>query len=471
MSPNAPPSRGVGERSVPIDTRVPPNDVEAEAAVLSAAMSDPETLAVIGWLNPEDFYSEPNRRIFEAAVWLAVAGQTINVVSVAGRLQDTDRLKQVGGTSYLADLVDKLPSVANVEEFASRIRDKSRARRLLLECQRTIARVHCNAAPSLELLSTHEQSIFELSQDEKTRKTSSVGTIVRDVFEEIQAAAVAGKEITGIPTGFDKLDKLISGLHEDELTIIAARPGMGKTALAMDVAQNVAASGENGVMVFSLEMPRKQLGIRWLCGEARINSQKLRYPKYLSNPDWDGLSTGAVRLFQLPIEVDDTPGISLVEIAGKCRKVSSAWRGKPELKLVIVDYLQLARGDRSGNREQEISSLSRGLKELAKQLHVPVIALSQLNRGVETRGSKDKRPQLSDLRESGAIEQDADNIIFIYREEYYDPNCDKEKKGIAELIVAKQRNGPTGKAFVRFDGSVTRFDQLADHEYPREEAE
>jgi replicative DNA helicase len=451
-----------------------PHDIDAEAAVLGSILYDPTTLSLVSWLRPEELYSEANRRIYEAALWLGGKGRSCDVVSVAGALQDTDRLAQVGGTAALANLADKTPASADIEAYATRIRELYQRRQLIRRCGETAARGHDGKVPTTELLSEHEQAIYELARDDRARQSVALGPIIYQVFNEVTEASKSNKAITGIPTGFERLDGMTAGLHDGELTIIASRPGMGKTSLVLNVVRNVASIVEEGgytrgVIVFSLEMPREHLASRWVCGEARVDAFKLRRPGALNDCDWDRLAQAAQDLFQLPIEVDDTPAIGLVEIAGKCRRVDAKWEKEGRrLSLVVIDYLQLARGDQSGNREQEISSLSRGCKELAKRMRVPVMALSQLNRAVETRGGKDKRPQLSDLRESGAIEQDADNIVFIYRDDYYDKKT--ERKGIAELIVAKQRNGPTGKVCVRFDANHTRFDNLAPGEGPRDDA-
>ncbi len=446
--------------------KVPPSDLDAEGALLGSVLFNPQSLCLVSWLRPEEFFSEANRRIFEAALWLGAQGRLCDVVSVAGRLRDIDRLTQIGGSAYLAELSDKTPAVADIEDYAKRIRETYRVRELIRACNSTAAHAY-ERARLADLLSTHEEALFRLNKDDRTSRPETLGVIVRGSFARITEAARAGKEIAGTPTGFERLDSLVAGLHAAELTVIAARPGMGKTSLVLNLVRNVASLVDPdgvqsfGSIVFSLEMPKDQLALRWVCGEAQVNADKLRRPATLTNRDWTQLTTASATLFQLPILVDDTPAMSLVDITGKAMMAKAELaQGGLKLALVAVDYIQLMRGDTSaGNREQEISSISRGLKQLSKRLGVPVIALSQLNRSVETRGKSDKRPQLSDLRESGAIEQDADNIIFIYRDDYYDK--DSGDKGIAELIVAKQRNGPTGMVKVKFDAAYTRFANLA----------
>jgi replicative DNA helicase len=443
-----------------------PHDLGAEGALLGSVLYNPASLALVSWMHPEEFYSEANRQIFDAVLWLGAQGKLCDVVSVAGRLCDLGRLQQIGGTAYLAELSDKTPAVADIEEYAKRIRETSRIRSLIRTCNSTAA--HAYERPALhELLSTHEEALFKLNHDDQASRPERLGKIVRGAFATITEAAGAGKEITGLPTGFARLDGKTAGLHNGELTIIAARPGMGKTSLMLNIVRNVAsmvdADGYQsyGAIVFSLEMPKDQLALRWVCGDATVNSDKLRRPALLQDRDWTQLTNASAALFQLPILVDDSPAMSLVDIMGKAMMAKAELEHSGvKLALVAIDYIQLMHGDTSaGNREQEISSISRGLKQLAKRLKVPVIALSQLNRSVETRGKSDRRPQLSDLRESGAIEQDADNIIFIYRDDYYEK--ESQERGIAELIVAKQRNGPTGMVKVKFDAQYTRFANLS----------
>ena len=469
------------------DQRVPPQDLDAEAAVLSAVLLERSAIDQVGpLLKPTDFYSEANRRIYEAAIELATTGAPIDLVTVAGRLRETDRLNQVGGSPYLVQLVDSTPSVANVEYYAATVRDKAVKREVIAKCQLAVAEGYQDIGSAADYADRTEQAIYDVNRAVKSGAPEKVGEVARRVIQEITDAANRGERVTGRPTGFERYDAKTAGLHNGDLTVIAARPGMGKTSFVLNLAVNVASptptpvisdTGETrelpglGVAVFSLEMPREQLASRMVCAEGRVDVGKLRQGM-LQDRDWGNLTQAASFLYRLPIWIDDTPSLGVLEIRAKVRRLQAEYErnlapgtGK-RIGLVIVDYLQLMSGHGS-SREQEISEISRGLKRLAKELNVPVVALSQLNRSVETRGSKDKRPLLSDLRESGAIEQDADNVVFIYRDDYYD--ADAETKGTAELIIAKQRNGPVGKVKVRWDPYCTRFDNLAAGQYEGED--
>jgi replicative DNA helicase len=481
------------EDVTPAMGRVPPHDLGAEAAVLSAILLERGALdKVLELLKAEHFYSEANRRIYEASIELFEKGTPIDFVSVAGWLRDRDRITQVGGSAYLAQLVDAVPSVANVEIYARMVREKWRVRELISTCQRISAEGYGDVGEVQGFVDRAEQSVYDIARAPETSSVQPLEPIIHSVFEKITEIARRGDRITGVASGFERLDGMTAGLHEGELTVVAARPGMGKTSFVLNIAVNVAsphtivpaetdvddAGGAEareepgvGVVVFSLEMPREQLASRMVCAEGRVDVGKMRQG-FLQDRDWNNLTQAASFLYKLPIWIDDTPSLGVLELRAKVRRLKAeydrpaadAGRGR-RLGLVIVDYMQLMHGSaRAASREQEISEISRGLKQLSKELSVPVIALSQLNRAVETRGTKDKRPQLSDLRESGAIEQDADNIVFIYRDDYYEQ--DSDKRGLAELIVAKQRNGPTGRVKVRFNAAFTRFDNLAAGEYP-----
>jgi replicative DNA helicase len=447
----------------PMPGRVPPSDLDAEAAVLSATLLDSDAFdAVQEILLPQHFYADANRRIYDAVLELQSASKPVDIVSVAGYLRDKGRLDQIGGTPYLAQLADATPAVAHVAAHASVIREKWRLRQLISICQKFAA--------------------------EGYGDTGEVQGLIKGAFEILGEAARRGGGITGIATGYPELDKQCAGLHAGDLYIVAARPGMGKTSFVLNLATNIArpqrvqVNADNdayfdaaveepgyGVLFCSLEMPREQLASRMLASEARVDMSRIRSGK-LQRDDWNKLTDAASRLGRLPIWLDDTPALTLLDLRAKIRRLQAELKrgdgakSSKGLGLVAVDYLQLMQGRRdAGSREQEISELSRGLKQLAKEMKIAVLALSQLNRAVETRTSKDKRPQLSDLRESGAIEQDADTIMFIYRDEYYFK--DTPDKGIAELIIAKQRNGPTGKVMTKFTSEYTRFDNLAPEEY------
>jgi replicative DNA helicase len=467
----------------PVAGRVPPHDLDAEAAVLSAILLDGDALdRVLEILKAEHFYSHANGRIFQAAQQLAIEQSPIDIVSVASWLRDREWLPKMGGTAYLAQLADATPAVGHVEAHARVVFEKWRLRELIATCQRGAAEGYGDVGHVQTFLDAFEGHIFALTHDRRAsgHTIAPIAEGMREGFDKINEAAARGDRLTGIPTGYDRLDAEIAGLHDGDLTIVAARPGMGKTSFVMCIAVNVAkprplGNGGTqpgfGVCVFSMEMPRDQIAMRAACAEGRVDLGRLRRGHLLAN-DWRALTESASFISRLPIWVDDTPGLSVLELRAKVRRIQAHFNreaadDKPAQRvgLVVVDYLQLMRGrDGVQSREQEISEISRGLKGLAKELKLPVIALSQLNRAVESRG-KDKRPQLSDLRESGAIEQDADTIVFIYRDDYYNPET-TDAKGIAELLIAKQRSGPTGRVKVRFTASCTRFDNLAPGEHP-----
>jgi replicative DNA helicase len=461
--------------------RVPPHDLDAEAAVLSSILLEPlkiDELQEI--LSVDHFYSPANRRIYEACLALAQHGTPIDSVTVASWLKSRERLTEIGGVPYLARIVDAAPAVANLEAYARTVKEKWRIRSLISTCQRVAAEGYGDVGGVQGFIDNAEQTIYELARTPESSTVSPIRDVVRSAFKKMEEAAQRGDQITGRSTGFAKLDELTSGLHPGDLNIVAARPGMGKTSFVLNVAVNVAAQKVvndvevpgYGCVVFTLEMPKDQIAMRMVCSEAHVDVGKVRRGA-LRTEDWTELTRAATFLSSIPLWVDDTPAITLLDVRSKVRRIQAELSrgggpaGVNELGLVIIDYLQLMKGrDGVNNREQEISEISRGLKQLAKELKVPVIALSQLNRAVETRAGKDKRPQLSDLRESGAIEQDADMIVFIYRDDYYNKES-SELKGIAEIIVAKQRNGPTGKVPVRFTASSTRFDNLDPGDIPQ----
>lgn len=450
--------------------RVPPHDLDAEAAVLSGVLLEQRAIDAVATLKPEHYFSESNRRIFEAAVWLAKNGQPIDVITVAARLRETQRLDHIGGASYLARLVDGTPAVANIRAHAEIVRDRSQLRQLIAHCHKIAARGYAHKGAAKELVDEASRGMFDIARTPEERAMVPIGPAVWQAVTDVTEAAKRGEAITGIATGFERLDGLTAGLHPGELTIVAARPGVGKTALVLNIAENIAGMSltpRAEVDVFSLEMPREHLAARMLCSRAGVSLSKWRQPTMLDQGDWQRLTLAAQELDTLPVWIDDTSGIGLLELRAKVReRFAEAEQTGANVRLVIVDYLQLMTGESSHGREQEISGLSRGLKALAKDLRVPVIALAQLNRKVEDRG-KDKIPQLSDLRESGSIEQDADNIIFIYRPDYYDRSS--TEKGLAQLRIAKQRNGPVRNCWVKWSEYCTRFANLAAHEYPNDQ--
>jgi replicative DNA helicase len=470
-----------------VEARVPPQDLDAEAAVLSAVMVDPGAFDKVNeFLRPEHFYSEAHRRIYEAAVELSATGKPVDIVQVATWLRDHERLAQAGGVAYLTEVLNAAPAVANVASYGRTIHEKWRVRQLILTCQRVTAQGYAGYGEAQEFIDSAEQAIYDIARTRESTSVQTLRDVMQETFRRITKATERGARIIGMSTGFDRYDRITSGLHDGELTIVAARPGMGKTSLVLNMAINVASPQQLesvrdpnerweepgcGVVVFTLEMPREQIVNRMLCSEARVDVSRVR-TGMLTPSDWSKLTQAAAHLANLSVWVDDSPALSILEVRSKVRRLQAEFDQldpatgdkKRRIGLVVVDYLQLMRGrEGAQSREQEISEISRGLKQLAKELSLPVIALSQLNRAVETRGEKSKRPQLSDLRESGAIEQDADNICFIYRDDYY--NKETADRNVAELIVAKQRNGPTDTVRVRFDAQYTRFDNLADGEY------
>jgi replicative DNA helicase len=474
-----------------VEARVPPHDLDAEAAVLSAVMVDPGALDKVNeFLRPEHFYSEAHRRVYEAAVELSATGKPVDVVQVATWLRDHERLAQAGGVAYLTEILNAAPAVANVAAYGRTIHEKWRVRQLILTCQRVTAHGYAGYGEAQEFIDGAEQAIYDIARTRESTSVQTLRDVMQETFRRITKATERGARIIGMSTGFDRYDRITSGLHDGELTIVAARPGMGKTSLVLNMAVNVASPQQLesardpnerweepgcGVVVFTLEMPREQIVNRMLCSEARVDVSRVR-TGMLTPSDWNKLTQAAAHLANLSVWVDDTPALSILELRSKVRRLQAEFDQvdpatgdkKRRIGLVVVDYLQLMKGrEGAASREQEISEISRGLKQLAKELSLPVIALSQLNRAVETRGEKSKRPQLSDLRESGAIEQDADNICFIYRDDYY--NKESADRAIAELIVAKQRNGPTDTVRVRFDAQYTRFDNMPDGEYDESE--
>lgn len=480
-----------------VEGRVPPHNLEAEECTLSAIMVDGTGDAfdkVVDVLRVEHFYSEAHRRIYEACIELRRESKPCDVIMVGGWLKTHERLEQVGGHSFLIRVCDSAPAIARVRDYALMVRDTWLVRQVIVTCQERAAIGYVDYGSVREYVADTAERLAAIAQEDAPDTLFHILPIIKAGLDRATAAARSGRAVSGTATGFERYDRLTAGLHAGDLTIIAARPGMGKTALVLNIAVNVAAGSDEhrqesvGVVIFSLEMPRDQLGNRMACAEGRIDVGKLR-GGCLTPKDWNNLTQASVYIGGLPIWIDDSPATDLMSMRAKVRRVQAELARKPlvdrqgtprvnangepiyrKVGLVVLDYLQLMKG-REGvsSREQEISEISRGLKGQAKDLGVPIIALSQLNRQVETRSEKNKRPQLSDLRESGAIEQDADNICFIYRDDYYNKENSPERN-IAELIIAKQRNGPTGTAKVRFDREYTRFDNLAEGEHPDDEA-
>lgn len=434
--------------------RTPPQNIEAEQAVLGAVFLEPESLTPASeMLRPEDFYRAAHQKIFEMMLALSNKGEPIDLVTVTAELADQNLLEEVGGVSYLADLANAVPTAANVEYYARIIEEKSILRRLIRTAT-TIATDGYTREDDVEgLLNESERKILEVSQRKNTKGFQNIKDVLVAAYDKIETLHNRKGDITGIPTGFIELDKMTAGFQRNDLIIVAARPSVGKTAFALNIAQNVATKTDENVAIFSLEMGSDQLVMRMLCAEGNIDAQRLRTGA-LTAEDWAKLTMAMGSLANGGIYIDDTPGIRVSEIRAKCRRLKQ----ESGLGMILIDYLQLIQGSgKSGeNRQQEVSEISRSLKALARELQVPVIALSQLSRGVESR--QDKRPMMSDIRESGSIEQDADIVAFLYREDYYERET--ENKNIIEIIIAKQRNGPVGTVQLAFVKEYNKFVNL-----------
>ncbi len=420
---------------------------------------------VLELLRPEDFYRESHRKVFRAMIELTDRSEPVDLITLSEYLKSRGELDAVGGSAYLASLADFVPTAANIAYYARIVREKSILRSLIRTATDIATRGYEEQGNVEEFLDTAEKVIFDISERKIKASFVAVGDMIKDTLKTVERLYERKEMVTGVPTGYEDLDKLTAGLQPSDLIIVAGRPSMGKTAFSLNVAANAAFAGV-GVAVFSLEMAKEQLVLRMLCSEARVNNSKVR-SGYLAERDFPKLANAAGRLHEALIYIDDTPAISVLELRAKARRLVRDRTKK--VGLIVIDYLQLMRGmGGASNREQEISEISRSLKALAKELAVPVIAISQLNRRVEDRG--DRRPMMSDLRESGAIEQDADVIMFIYRDEVYNQNS--EEKGKAEIIVAKQRNGPIDTVDLTFLNEFMRFENYTPRdEFDYEEAD
>ena len=431
--------------------KVPPHDIEAEQAVIGSMLTDKDAVAdSIEVLKPEDFYRQDNQTIYEAIINLYNKAEPIDIITVKAELISLGKFEAVGGLEYLAILPDKVPTTANVEKYIKIVEEKSVLRNLIKASNELINLGYAETEEVDDIIEEAERKIFEIAEGKNQKGYTAIKDILVESFAEIEKLYNQKEPITGIATGFTDLDYKTAGLHNSDLILVAARPAMGKSAFALNIATNAAVNSKVPVVIFNLEMSKSQLVNRILCSEAMVDSNKIRTGK-IEEDDWVKLATALGPLSEAPIYIDDTPGISISEIRAKCRKLKL----EKNIGLIVIDYLQLIRGSskRNSSREQEISEISRSLKILAKELDVPVIALSQLSRAAETR--TDHRPMLSDLRESGAIEQDADIVMFLYRDDYY--NQDSEKKNIAEVIMAKHRSGSTGTVELLWLGNYTKF--------------
>ena len=438
---------------------LPPQSIEAEESLLSAILLDNNTLLdVVEVLAVADFYRTAHQKIYAAVIELFDKGEPIDLVTLANNLKEKGQLEGVGGASYLARLVDAVPLAVNAQHYAKIIADKASLRRLIEKANAIAKRCFDDRGNVDDVIDFAEASIFEISERKTSQSFYPISRLIIRNIETLEENQGNKSLVTGVPMGFGLLDNLTSGLQKSDLIILAARPSMGKTALALNIARNAAVDSQIPVAIFSLEMSKEQLSLRMLCAEARLDSSRLR-GGFFSMADWHRLTDAAGILSESPIYIDDSPSLSAMEIRAKARRLKM----DKNIGLVIIDYLQLMKA-RAGaeRRDLEISEISRSLKALAKELEIPVLAISQLNRMLEQRN--DKRPRLSDLRESGALEQDADVVAFIYRDELYNQDENNPLKGIAEIILAKQRNGPTGRVKLTFLDAYTRFENLAPEE-------
>ena len=438
---------------------LPPQNIEAEESLISAILIDNNTLLdVIEILAPEDFYRTAHQKIYAAITDLFDKAEPIDLVTLANKLKENGQLEEIGSASYLARLVDTVPLAVNAQHYAKIVHDKASLRRLIEKANAIVKRCFEERGNTDEVIDFAESAIFEISEKKSQQAFYPLSKIILGNIETLEEKQGNRSLVTGVPTGFSRLDNLTSGFQNSDLIILAARPSMGKTALALNIARNAAVDTNIPVAVFSLEMSKEQLSLRMLCSEARIDSSRLR-SGFFSMEDWHRLTDAAGILSESPIYIDDSASLTAMEIRAKARRLKL----DKNIGLIIIDYLQLMQGRASAERRDiEISEISRSLKALAKELNLPVLALSQLNRMLEQRTNK--RPRLSDLRESGALEQDADVVAFIYRDEVYNKEDDNPNKGVAEILLSKQRNGPTGDIYLSFLNSFTRFENLASEE-------
>ncbi|WP_125761334.1 replicative DNA helicase [Companilactobacillus hulinensis] len=450
-----------------ITSRIPPNDKDAEQSVLGAVFLSQDALVeAMEYVEAEDFYQHANQLVFQAMVNLNDREEPVDVVTVQNELDKMNQIEDIGGVSYLADLANAVPTAANTAYYAKIVKNKAVLRRLINAGTEIVSRSFEEDEDLDTIIDKSERDIMEVSENRSNKGFRKISDVVKSSFEEIDKLYDQDTDVTGLSTGYKDLDALTTGLHKDELVILAARPGMGKTAFALNLAQNAATKDQATVAIFSLEMGAEQLVNRMLCSEGSIDANSLRTGQ-LDENQWNSLVVAMGSLSKTNVYIDDTPGSKMAEIRSKCRRLLKE-TGK--LDLVIIDYLQLIEGTGQENRQQEVSVISRNLKKLAKELHVPVIALSQLSRGVEAR--QDKRPMLSDIRESGSIEQDADIVAFLYRDDYYrdeegdgensEPeNQEDQDVGEVEVIVGKNRSGPRGTAKLLFVKSYNKFSSIA----------
>ncbi|MEE4241615.1 MAG: replicative DNA helicase [Desulfopila sp.] len=437
-------------------SKIPPQNLEAEQSVLGSILLKDNVFGnVLETLHPEDFYSPAHKIIFNAMISLFEKNEPHDIITLTNYLKDKNTLNDVGGAAYLANLTSIVPVTANIGSYAAIIKQKSVLRRLIEVNTEIAGRCYEEQGEIDQLVDDAEQAIFDIAGRKSGQNFTPLKDIIPAAFEKVEQLYKRKELITGVPTGYFDIDKMTAGLQPSDLIILAGRPSMGKTAFAMNIAQHAALVEKTGVAIFSLEMSKEQLTMRLLSCVGRIDSQRIRTGK-LHDEDWPKLTRAVGMLSEAPLYIDDTPAISVLEMRSKIRRLASQY----PVGMILVDYLQLMRGrSNNENRTQEISDISRSLKALAKEHNVPVLALSQLNRSLESR--TDKRPMMADLRESGAIEQDADIICFIYRDEVYNKGEDNPDRGTAEIIIGKQRNGPTGMVKLTFLSEFTTFENMS----------
>ncbi|GAF41938.1 replicative DNA helicase [Agrilactobacillus composti DSM 18527 = JCM 14202] len=459
--------------------RLPPQDNAAEQSVLGAVFLSGDALVeAMEFLEPEDFYKKAHQLIFQAMVDLNDRNEAIDTVTIKNILEGRNQLDDIGGIGYLAELAQAVPTAANVSYYAKIVKEKAMTRQLINVATQIVSKGYDSDEDVTDLLDNAERDILAVSEQRSNTGFQTISDVLQESLKNIDALSQNNDEITGLPTGYKELDKITAGLHEDELIILAARPGVGKTAFALNIAQNIGTKIDTSIALFSLEMGAEQLVNRMLCAEGSIESNHLRTGQ-LNDEEWNNLIVAMGSLSKAQIYIDDTPGVRIAEIRAKCRRLA---KEKGNLGLIVIDYLQLIEGSGQENRQQEVSAISRSLKKLAKELHVPVIALSQLSRGVEQR--QDKRPVLSDIRESGSIEQDADIVAFLYRDDYYrdseedgdggnsytqadQPVSDDDQDvGEVEVIIEKNRSGARGTVKLLFIKSYNKFSSIAYSQEP-----
>ncbi|GAK47509.1 DNA helicase [Secundilactobacillus oryzae JCM 18671] len=450
-----------------INDQTPPQNIEAEKAVLGAIFLSTDAIVdTMAYLQPEDFYRRAHQLIFAVMVDLNDRDEAIDAVTVSDELTTRNQLEDIGGVSYIAELASSVPTAANASYYAKIVSQQAILRRLIRTATDIVTKSYSQDDSVEDLLAQAEQSIMNVAEDRNSSGFKPIKDVLTNTFEEIDKLAQQKDTVTGLSTGYRDLDKITTGLHEDELMILAARPAVGKTAFALNIAQNVGTKTDKTVAIFSLEMSAESLVNRMLCAEGSIDANHLRTGQ-LSEEEWQNLVVAMGSLSKANIYIDDTAGIKMSEIRAKCRRLDKDRNG--DLGLVLIDYLQLVESSGAENRQQEVSQISRQLKKLAKELHVPVIALSQLSRGVEQR--QDKRPVLSDIRESGSIEQDADIVSFLYRDDYYERedgedndgggNDEIQNVGPVEVIIEKNRSGPRGTVKLLFVKSYNKFSSIS----------